>query len=159
MEQDFAVTVARAESGWQVRSFKDDFSTIDTAVTAVRALRSETAAFAFLCVEDEYFMIVRPTPQGVRLFISDATQACLDEYAARVLGEMGVEAPCLSEEEFEDSDSWPEGDFDILADVGINEQILSIVCDEQEWWASEQIQRLCEELGCEEELARAVKLT
>ena len=63
MEHNFAVTVARLGSSWEVGTFHDDFSTVDTAVGAVRSLRAESAAFALLCVDDEYFVIVRPTPQ------------------------------------------------------------------------------------------------
>ncbi len=42
----FAVTVARNEGHWVVREFDDDFEDINTSINAVRALRSEGAAFA-----------------------------------------------------------------------------------------------------------------
>ena len=151
MERNFAVTVARLGSSWEVGTFHDDFSTVDTAVGAVRSLRAESAAFALLCVDDEYFVIVRPTPRGVRLFLSDASMGAVDDFAASILEELDVE-----EEDFADTEGWPEGDFDILVDVGLSEQVLSVIVDESEWWASEQLQRIAEELGFEDALAKAV---
>ena len=150
MEHNFAVTVARLGSSWDVSTFHDDFSTVDTAVGAVRSLRAESAAFALLCVDDEYFVIVRPTP------LSDASMGGVDDFAASILEELDVEVPDIAEEDFADTEGWPEGDFDILVDVGLSEQVLSVIVDESEWWASEQLQRIAEELGFEDALAKAV---
>lgn len=158
MERNFAVTVTRAGSFWEVRTFKDTFNSIDTSVKAVRNLRSESAAFALLCVADEYFVIVRPTPSGVKLMLSDASMAAVDDFAALVLEELDVEIPDIPEEEFENTEGWPEGDLDILADLGVSEQVLSVIADETEWWASEQLQRLAEELGFEQEFNKAARL-
>ena len=71
----FAVTVAYGENAWQVRSFRDDFTDPQVAVDAVRNLRSEGAAFALLCVDDDYFVIVRPHPARDMFLLSDATMA------------------------------------------------------------------------------------
>lgn len=158
MERNFAVTVTRADSSWEVRAFKDAFKNIDTSVKAVRSLRSESAAFALLCVEDEYFVIVRPTPSGVKLMLSDASMAAVDDFAAAILEELDIEIPDIDEDEFENTEGWPEGDLDILADLGVSEQVLCVIADETEWWASEQLQRLAEELGFEQEFNKAAHL-
>lgn len=158
MERNFAVTVTRADSAWEVRAFKDSFSTINTSVKAVRNLRSESAAFALLCVDDEYFVIVRPTPSGVKLMLSDASMAVVDDFAASILEELDIDIPDISEEEFENTEGWPEGDLDILADLGVPEQVLCVIADETEWWASEQLQRLAEEMGFEKQLNKAARL-
>lgn len=78
----FAVTVARGENAWQVRSFRDEFTDPQVAVDAVRNLRSEGAAFAMLCVDDDYFVIVRPHPARDMFLLSDATMAVDDDFAA-----------------------------------------------------------------------------
>lgn len=158
MKHDFAVTVARVGASWEVRTFQDDYSSTSTAVAAVRNLRAEEAAFALLSVEDDYFVIVRPTPQGVRYVLSDATAAVEDDFAADILDEMDVEIPDIDPEELDGIEPWAEGDFDILADLGLSEEVLLVICGETDWWASEQLQRIAEELGFEEELARAVGL-
>ncbi|AEQ05707.1 tRNA adenosine deaminase-associated protein [Corynebacterium pseudotuberculosis] len=150
MKSDFAVTVARVDAAWQVRVFKDDFSSLQTSINAVRSLRAEGAAFAMLSVDDDYFVLVRPTPQSVRLLLSDATAAVEDDFASEILDELDADLP--------DADDAPyaEGDFDILADLGVGEQIMSVITDETDWWASEQLQRIAEELGCDEELDDAL---
>ncbi|MBG9228681.1 tRNA adenosine deaminase-associated protein [Corynebacterium diphtheriae] len=132
MKSNFAVTVARVNATWQVRAFNDDYSSLKRSIDAVRTLRAEGAAFAMLSIEDDYFVLVRPTPQGVKLLISDADQPDPEDTP------------------------YAEGDFDILADLGLSEQIMSIITDETDWWASEQLQRIAEELGFDDELEQAL---
>lgn len=150
MKSNFAVTVARVNATWQVRAFNDDYSSLKRSIDAVRTLRAEGAAFAMLSIEDDYFVLVRPTPQGVKLLISDATAATEDDFAADILDELAADQP--------DPEGTPyaEGDFDILADLGLSEQIMSIITDETDWWASEQLQRIAEELGFDDELEQAL---
>lgn len=150
MKSNFAVTVARVNATWQVRAFNDDYSSLKRSIDAVRTLRAEGAAFAMLSIEDDYFVLVRPTPQGVKLLISDATAATEDDFAADILDELDADQP-----DSEDT-SYAEGDFDILADLGLSEQIMSIITDETDWWASEQLQRIAEELGFDDELEQAL---
>lgn len=150
MKSNFAVTVARVNATWQVRAFNDDYSSLKRSIDAVRTLRAEGAAFAMLSIEDDYFVLVRPTPQGVKLLISDATAATEDDFAADILAELDADQP-----DPEDT-PYAEGDFDILADLGLSEQIMSIITDETDWWASEQLQRIAEELGFDDELEQAL---
>lgn len=103
-----------------------------------------------LSIEDDYFVLVRPTPQGVKLLISDATAATEDDFAAEILDELDADQP-----DPEDT-PYAEGDFDILADLGLSEQVMSIITDETDWWASEQLQRIAEELGFDDELEQAL---
>ncbi|CAB0675072.1 tRNA adenosine deaminase-associated protein [Corynebacterium diphtheriae] len=150
MKSNFAVTVARVNATWQVRAFNDDYSSLKRSIDAVRTFRAEGAAFAMLSIEDDYFVLVRPTPQGVKLLISDATAATEDDFAADILDELDADQP-----DPEDT-PYAEGDFDILADLGLSEQIMSIITDETDWWASEQLQRIAEELGFDDELEQAL---
>ncbi|CAB0543093.1 MULTISPECIES: tRNA adenosine deaminase-associated protein [Corynebacterium] len=150
MKSNFAVTVARVNATWQVRAFNDDYSSLKRSIDAVRTLRAEGAAFAMLSIEDDYFVLVRPTPQGVKLLISDATAATEDDFAADILDELDADQP-----DPEDT-PYAEGDFDILADLGLSEQVMSIITDETDWWASEQLQRIAEELGFDDELEQAL---
>lgn len=150
MKSNFAVTVARVNATWQVRAFNDDYSSLKRSIDAVRTLRAEGAAFAMLSIEDDYFVLVRPTPQGVKLLISDATAATEDDFADDILDELDADQP-----DPEDT-PYAEGDFDILADLGLSEQIMSIITDETDWWASEQLQRIAEELGFDDELEQAL---
>lgn len=127
--EGYALTVARTDSGWSVRRFRDDFEDISTSIDAVRALRSEGPAFAMLNVEDEYLLIVRPGPSSVRVLISDATMAVDDDFAADALEEAGFEIPDIDLDQLDDTDAWADGSFDILADLGLSEQVMSILLD------------------------------
>lgn len=152
----FAVTVARTEQDWQVRPYEDPLESVDEAVAAVRALRSEGPAFALICVEDDYLVLVRPTPVATRVFISDASAAIEDDFAAACVEEFGGDIPDASE--VAEDESWPDGDFDILADLGLAEEVLGVLVDDDEAWASELALAIAEELGFDEELSRAADL-
>lgn len=160
MSQDYqsgyAVTVARHGSEWVVRAFKDDFTTLDTSVRAVRQLRSEGAAFAILNVEDDYLVVVRPGPSSIRLLISDATMAVDDDFAADILDEAGVDIPDIDPEDLDDVDAWAEGDVAIFADLGLSEERLSIVLDDDADPA-DLADTIAAELGFADELADAVE--
>ena len=134
MSQDFpdgyAVTVERAGGEWRVREFEDDFSDLSTSITAVRNLRAEGPAFALLNVEEDYLVIVRPGPSQTRVLISDATMAVDDDFAADILDEAGAEIPDIDPDELDNVDAWADGDFDILADLGLSEEHMSILLDD-----------------------------
>lgn len=154
----FAVTATLVDGRWHVREFNDDFTRISTSIKAVRDLRSEGPAVALLNVEDEYFVIVRPTPGNTYLFLSDATMSVDDDFAASTMDEMNADIPDLDPEELDNIDPWPEGDFDILADLGLAQEVLSVICDDMDLAPSEQLLRVAEELGFDEELARVTGL-
>ena len=134
MSQDFpdgyAVTVERTGGAWRVREFDDDFSDLSTSITAVRNLRAEGPAFALLNVEEDYLVIVRPGPSETRVLISDATMAVDDDFAADILDEAGAEIPDIDPDELDNVDAWADGDFDILADLGLSEEQMSILLDD-----------------------------
>lgn len=134
MSQDFpdgyAVTVERTGGAWRVREFEDDFSDLSTSITAVRNLCAEGPAFALLNVEEDYLVIVRPGPSRTRVLISDATMAVDDDFAADILDEAGAEIPDIDPDELDNVDAWADGDFDILADLGLSEEQMSILLDD-----------------------------
>ncbi|MDK8880453.1 tRNA adenosine deaminase-associated protein [Corynebacterium sp. MSK008] len=155
MSQDFpdgyAVTVERTGGAWRVREFDDDFSDLSTSVTAVRNLRAEGPAFALLNVEEDYLVIVRPGPSQTRVLISDATMAVDDDFAADILDEAGAEVPDIDPDELDNVDAWADGDFDILADLGLSEEQMSILLDDDADPA-DLAQSIADELGFGDEL-------
>ena len=155
MSQDFpdgyAVTVERTGGAWRVREFDDDFSDLSTSVTAVRNLRAEGPAFALLTVEEDYLVIVRPGPSQTRVLISDATMAVDDDFAADILDEAGAEIPDIDPDELDNVDAWADGDFDILADLGLSEEQMSILLDDDADPA-DLAQSIADELGFGDEL-------
>ena len=151
----FAVTVARNEGQWVVREFDDDFEDINTSISAVRALRSEGAAFALLCVEDDYFVVVRPVPGDVRMLISDATYADEDDFAADFLELRDLDFPEIDEDD-DDPDPYGDGDFDIFADLGLSEDQLGYIIDNDEDWPSDMLLRIAGDLGFGDELEEII---
>ncbi len=154
-DYSFAVTVTHDGAQWQVRAFRDTFDDPQVAVDTVLNLRSESAAFALLCVDNEYFVVVRPHPERTRFLLSDATMAVDDDFAAGVLDELDIEVPDIAPEELDDIDGWPDGDFDILEDLGLSEEVLSVIAEDEDAWPVEALMRIAEELGFDEELADA----
>ncbi len=159
MSQDYtdgyAVTVAQTDGRWQVREFDDDFTDLSTSVSAVRKLRAEGASFALLNVEEDYLVIVRPGPSRVRYLISDATMAVDDDFAAEICDEADVEIPDIDPDELDNVDGWADGDFEILADLGLSEERLSILLDDDADPA-DLAQTIADELGFGDELADVV---
>ena len=145
----FSITVARHEQGWVIRPFEDDFTNVNTSIKAVRNLRSEGAAFALLCVEDAYFIAVRPVPGGVKMLISDATYGVDDDFAADFMDINDHEIPDVDPEEV---DPYGEGDFDIFADLGLSEDQVGYIIDNDEDWPSDMLLRIAGELGFGDEL-------
>ncbi|KAA8738429.1 tRNA adenosine deaminase-associated protein [Corynebacterium tuscaniense] len=146
-EDGFAVTVARCDGGWRVAEFEDSFETLKTSVQAVRSLRSEGAAFALLNVEEEYLVIVRPGPSRIRVLISDVTMAVDDDFAADICDQAGLEVPDIAPDELDNVDSWADGDFAILEDIGLSEEVLAVLVDDPMSDPSAIIEAIAEELG------------
>lgn len=151
-EDGYAVTVARHDGGWSVAEFDDNFERASTSVDAVRGLRSEGAAFALLNVEEEYLVIVRPGPSRVRVLISDATMAVDDDFAADLLDLAGIDIPDIDPDELDNVDGWADGDFAILEDVGLSEQLLAVLIDDTSQDPSTVIEAIADELGFADEL-------
>ncbi|MDK8795459.1 tRNA adenosine deaminase-associated protein [Corynebacterium sp. MSK041] len=156
-EDGYAVTVARRDGGWRVAEFKDSFETLDTSVQAVRSLRSEGAAFALLNVEEEYLVIVRPGPSRIRVLISDATMAVDDDFAADICDQAGLEVPDIEPDELDNVDGWADGDFAILEDIGLSEEVLAVLVDDPMAEPSAVIEAIAEELGFADELDDALQ--
>ena len=159
MSQDFsdgfAVTVAQEDGRWRVRTFRDSFEDFQRSVAAVRGLRSEGASFALLNVEDDYLVVVRPGPSRTRVLLSDVTMAVDDDFAADVLQEAGVEVPDIDPDELDDVDGWADGDFAIFEDLGLSEERVSIMFD-QDADPEDLVHTIADELGFADALEDAL---
>lgn len=151
----YAVAVVREEGRWTCRALsRRALTDLDVAVTELKELRSGGAAFGLLDVDDEFFLVVRPSPRGVALLLSDATAALDYDIAERALELMYVEVPDLDPDD--DTDPWPEGDLALLDDVGLPQAVLSIIVDDSDLYPDEQLTIIAERCGFADELARAV---
>jgi putative tRNA adenosine deaminase-associated protein len=149
----FAVAVVREDGRWRCTQLPSEvLLDLDSAITALRDVRSTGAVFGLLDIDDEFFVVIRPTPGGVRLLLSDAVAALDYDIAADVLDLLRVDVP----DEEEDADPWPEGDLALLADVGLPEPELSVIIDEVDLYPDEQLEMIASRCGFLAEFVAAV---
>lgn len=153
----FAAAAHNGPDGWSVRLLPESaLLSLDDLLSDLRASREEGAVVGLVCAEDDWVAVVRPVPSGMRVLLSDATAALSYDLANDLLDELDVDVP--DESEADSDEPWPEGDFDLLDDLGASEQVLSVIFDDDDLYGAAQIFRVADELGCAEELADATKL-
>jgi putative tRNA adenosine deaminase-associated protein len=149
----FGIAVVREDGKWRCTAMRRAaLISLSAAETELRELRSAGAVFGLLDVDDEFFVIVRPAPAGTRLFLSDATAALEYDIAAEVLERLDADIDLA---DLDDEDPFEEGDLGVLADVGLNEGILSIILSEDDY-ADEQLARIAQEMGFGDEMSAVV---
>lgn len=148
----WAVAVVRENGQWRCAALDPDvLDDLDGAIRTLRDIRSQGAVFGLFDVDDEFFVVARPVPGGVRLLLSDAVAALEYDIAADVLDLLRVDVP-----EDDEADPWPEGDLGLLADVGLPEPELSLIVDEIDLYPDEQLDMIATRCGFKAELAQAV---
>lgn len=152
----FAVAVVREDGWWQCSALATDvLADLDAAITALREFRSTGAVFGLLAVDDEFFVIVRPVPGGVTLLLSDAAAGLDYDVAADVLDLLRVDVP--DEDAMDPDDVWPEGDLEVLADVGLPAEELQVIVGEIDLYPDEQIVMIAHRCGFETPLAAVLE--
>lgn len=153
----FAVAVVYEDGRWSCTMMGDAAREgLDAAVSELRGLRASGPAFAMIDVDEAFFAVVRPGPGTVHVVLSDAVCALDYDLASDVLDLLGIDAPELSGEQIEDADPWPEGDYAVLADLGLPEPVLSVIMDEIDLYPDEQLAMIAERLGFADEFAALV---
>jgi putative tRNA adenosine deaminase-associated protein len=139
---DFAVVVFREEGQWQVGSLPHKAATeLPALLHAVRQQPSEGPTFAICSYGDDFFLVIRPEGDDVRLMISDATAAGDWPVAREALD-------LLDEPQPEDDEAAaPAGDLDIFADLGIDSMELVAVCSDLEAYPDEMLGQVAARIG------------
>lgn len=159
-----AAELAEGDSGgasWRVRVLDEKIPAgLEPLLQQLGRLRGAGVQLGLVCVDDDWCALVRPGPGGARLLLGDASVMVEDDdepgigLAGDILEELGIDGP--SDEDIDDADDpdapWPEGDFDMLADLGLNEQALTVIFDDGDVLAGEQLMRVAEELGFGDEM-------
>lgn len=153
-EQDpvagFAVAVVREEGKWRCTAMDSSaLRELDAAITELRKIRSTGAVFGLLDVDDQFFLVLRPGPGGVQLFLSDAAAALDYDIAADALDLLRVDPP-----NEDDDEVWPEGAEDILADIGLPAPELQVIAGEVDLYPDEQLQIVAQRCGFADEFAQ-----
>lgn len=145
----FGVAVVREDGRWRCAAMDPAaLGELDAAITELRRTRTTGAVFGLLAVDDEFFVVLRPSPGGIALLLSDAAAALDYDIAADALDVLRVEPP-------EDVDEvWPEGSLDLLADLGLPAAELQVIVDEVDLYPDEQLQMIAQRLGFADEYAK-----
>jgi putative tRNA adenosine deaminase-associated protein len=150
----YAVAAIREDGVWRCsRMTPETLVDLDAAITELREFRSTGAVVGLLDVDDEFFVLLRPTPSGVSLMLSDAVAALDYDVAADVLDLLRIEIP--SEDDL-DAPPWPEGDLAILADLGLPADELEVLAAEVDLYPDEQLACVARRCGFAEPLAEVV---
>lgn len=152
--EGFAIAVVREEGKWTCRPLSSEaLGSLSVADTELRELRSAGAVFGLLDVDDEFFVVIRPSPSGTRVLLSDATAAIDYDIAADVLDRLNVDIPDLDPDELDDVEPWEEGDSDLLSDLGLPEPVLGVILAESDLYPDEQLGMIAARLGFAAEFA------
>jgi len=150
----FGVAVVREDGKWRCTSMRAAaLTSLSTAETELRELRSAGAVFGLINVDHEFFVIIRPGPAGTRLLLSDATAALDYDLADEVLEQIDAD---IDADDLEDADPFEEGDLGVLSDIGLPAAVLSVILDESELAVDEQLHRIANEMGFDEQLTAAL---
>lgn len=151
----FAMAVVREEGRWQCAPMSPAaLTSLGAAETELRELRSAGAVFGLLDIDDEFFVIVRPSPAGTRMLLSDATAALDYDIADEVLERLDAD---IDPEDLEEAAPFAEGDLAMLADLGLPEAVLAVILDEADLFADEQLGRIAREMGFAEQFAAVIE--
>lgn len=125
---------------------------LDTAITELRKIGTTGAALALLAVDDEFFVVIRPSPSGTELLLSDAAAALDYDIAADVLDLLRAPTP-----DEDDDEIWPEGDAGILSDFGLPAEELEMIASDVELYPDDQLRMIATRCGFVDEFDRLLE--
>ncbi len=150
---DFAVAAYREEGRWIVATLPARVATTsDRFIASLRQLPGEGGVFGFACIAEEFFVIVRTTPGGVRGVISDG-MAILDWSLAEEL----ADAIGLDWDEDDLEEFVPEGDLAVCADFGLAADELQMTCEDEDLLPAEQVRAIAKRMGFGAEMASVLR--
>jgi putative tRNA adenosine deaminase-associated protein len=153
----FAVAAIREEGRWRCTALDGEaLLDLDSAISELRAVRSQGAVLGLLAVDDCFFVLLRPIPGGVSLMLSDAVAALDYDLAADVLDLLRVDLP---PDDAAEDDPWPEGDMSILADFGLPADELEVLAGELELYPDEQLSAIGRRCGFDDALSKVLSRT
>lgn len=139
----FAIGVVREDGKWRCSALDDAaLSDLDSALTELRKIPSGGASLALLAIDDEFFVIMRPAPKGTELLLSDASAALDYDIAADVLDMLRAPTP-----DEDDDEVWPEGDKNIVADLGLPAEELEMIASDVDLYPDEQLRMIAQRCG------------
>lgn len=150
---DFAVVAFREEGRWEVGPLPARAAeNLPGLLAALRQQPSEGPALALCSYGDDFFLVLRPEGDHVRLLVSDATASGEWPIARDALDLAGETEPSEGDEE----SVVPAGDLDIFADLGMGSMELAAVCSDLELYPDEMLGQIATRIGFGPQFDRAV---
>lgn len=139
---DFVLAAFREEGAWQVQPLPSRAGEdLESLVTALRPLPSESGSLGMVSVDEDFFVLVRVSGQQVQMLLSDVTAATDWPLASEV-----VDALELPEPE-DDDDPQPAGQLGIVGDLGVSAMDMAVMCDDSELYPDEVLSDVAHRLG------------
>ena len=146
----FAIACVREDGKWRCTAMDSAvLGELDAAITELRKVRSAGANIGLLGIDDQFFLLLRPSPSGLSLLLSDAAAALDYDIAADALDLLRVEPPSEDDDEV-----WPEGALDILEDIGLPAAELQVIVGEVDLYPDEQLQMVAQRCGFADEYSK-----
>jgi len=139
----------REEGSWQVSSIPARTAvSMESLLEALSRFPGEGGVFGAVTVGDDFFLLVRESAQGRKILVSDGA-ASWDWSLAQEAVDM-LEIAEDDVEEFE-----PIGDLELLAEFGVSDEEIELLCGNEDLYPDEQLSAIAERLGIAALWARA----
>jgi putative tRNA adenosine deaminase-associated protein len=151
---DFAVVAFREDGQWQIGSLPHRAAAeMSALVAAVRQQPSEGATLALCSYGDDFFLVLRPDGEDMRVLVSDVTAVGEWPIAREALDLVGEPLP--EGDDFEHVA--PAGDLEIFADLGLGSMELAAICSDLELYPDEMLGQIAARIGFGPQFDRALE--
>ncbi|WP_042800420.1 tRNA adenosine deaminase-associated protein [Streptomyces sp. C] len=123
---------------------------LDEAVAAVRGAATSDVSYGFFNADESFFLILRVTPAGTALLLSDARAARRHTLAAQALDATGAAPP-----DGDAAGALPAGDLDVVSALGLAADGMAAVLAGPHALPDDQLRVIAERCGFAAEFARA----
>jgi putative tRNA adenosine deaminase-associated protein len=150
MSVDFGCIAWHEDGRWDA-SLLNSTRDIGLIIDALKSQQTNGGAIALIAIEDEFVIIARVLGDQMRMMISDITYALDYEVAAELVEVLDLEYPQ------EEDKSQPDGDIDLLSDLGVGEMELLAILDDTELYPDEQLEAIANRLGFGEQFNQVIE--
>lgn len=148
---DFAVAVWREDGRWHVEKLPARAAdSLDDLIATVRPHLGEGGAFGFVSMADQFFVAIRVNGVQTRVLISDISAAYDWDLAQDVADHLGIP------EDVELEEGEPAGDLGILADFGMPQAEMEILCIDLDLYPEEQVSSIAARVGFADQFADVI---
>ncbi|WP_035757434.1 tRNA adenosine deaminase-associated protein [Granulicoccus phenolivorans] len=126
---------------------------LDELINQLRRQPADAGVIGFVSLVEDVFVIVRVRGRNVQALLSDAGAANDWPIARDVADFLGEDPP----EDDEDDDSAPMGDIGILADLGVREEEMELICEDFDSSSTELLMRIADRIGMGAAFNRALE--